>query len=105
MINPSIRQDSRGNTQFVLKLPYSLRTRLHAASQSTGASQQSIVRASIATYLDTLHPTPERPALIPPAESPSQTAPEVVTEESSTQAVPEMIDQVVQQPKRRKRSR
>jgi hypothetical protein len=85
-----IRQDSRGYTQFVLKLPYQLRVRLHAASQQTGASQQALVRGAIATYLESLRIAPERPVLMEP---------EVVnqaTDDQPVQITSEVIDQVDQ---------
>jgi hypothetical protein len=114
--NLPIRQDSRGMTQFVLKVPYQLRLRLHAASQATGASQQSIVRAAISAYVETLRPTPERPVLIPPMESEASDQVDQATEEPSTQMAPAIVDQVTDepstqtapemvQPKRRRRSR
>jgi hypothetical protein len=93
MNNLPIRQDARGNSQFVLKLSYQLRVRLRAASQSTGASQQAIVRGAISTYLESLHSTPERSVLIPWTE-PEAANP--ANEDQSTQITPEVVDQVDQ---------
>jgi hypothetical protein len=46
-------QNTSGMTTFVLRMPPSLRSRLRAVSLATGVSQQALVRASIATYLET----------------------------------------------------
>jgi hypothetical protein len=48
--------DLKQTSTFVLRITHSLRARLRAASQTSGVSQQAIVRASLASYLEAHHP-------------------------------------------------